>query len=152
MDVGDLGGNHVLVGDVVGDCPHPLPVELLGVEGHAVVEVGLVDVEVHHARIGTTDLGDVGVTEAAAHLRGAAPVLDLGLGLGVTALDDARHHSMALAGAVEVGDHLANRAARVAHAEPLGSAGRIEVEAADLLQVDENHRHVEVAHGGEHVV
>ena len=116
------------------------------------VEVGLVDVEVHHAGVRAADLRKVGVAQAAAHLGGTAPVLDLGLDLGVAALDDAGDDGVALAGALEVGHHLAHGAARIGDAEPLGGACGVEVEAAHLLEVHEDDGHVEVADGGEHVV
>ena len=116
------------------------------------VEVGLVDVEVHHAGVGAADLRKVGVAQAAAHLGGTAPVLYLGGHLGVAPLHDAGDDGMALAGALEVGHHLAHGAARIADAQPLGRAGSIEVEAAHLLEVDQNDGHVEVADGGQHVV
>ena len=147
-----LGADGLLVGDVVGDRPHLLPVKLLGVEPHAVVEVGFVDIQIHHAGVGSADLGNVGVAEAAAHLRGAAPVRDLGVHLRVAALDDAGDDGVALARALKVGHHLAHRAAGVELAQPGGGIGVGVVGRFLLLEVNEHHGHVQIAHGGEHIV
>ncbi len=151
-DVLRLGADRVLVGDVVSDDPHALPVELLGVEPHAVVEIGLVDVEIHHAGVGAADLREVRVAEAAAYLRGAAPVLDLGLRLGVSALHDAGDDRVALAGALEVGDHLAHSAAGIELTQPGGGVSVGVIGSLLLLKVHEHDGHVQIAHGGEHVV
>ena len=151
-DVLCLGADGIFVGDVVGDGPHLLPVELLGIDKHAMVEVGLVDVEIHHARIGTTDLGDVGVAETATYLCGTAPILDLGLNAGITTFDNAGDDGRALAGTVEVGYHLAGGSASVELAQPGGDVGLVVVGSGLLLEVDDDDGHVEVAHGGKHVV
>ena len=116
------------------------------------VEVGLVDVEVHHARIGAANLGDVGVAEAAAHLCGTAPVFNLGLHAGVATLDDACDDGRALAGTVQVGHHLADGAAGIEFAQPGGNVGFGVVGGQFLLHVDDDDGHIEVAHGGQHVV
>ncbi len=151
-DLLGLGADLLLVGDIVGDGPHLLPVELLGVEPHPVVEVGLVDVQVHHAGVGPADLGEIRVTESPAHLRGFAPVGDLGVDLGVAALDDAGDDRMALAGALQVRHHLAHGAAGIEGAEPGGGVGVGVIRRFLLLEVDQHHRHVQIPHGGQHVV
>ena len=92
-----LGADSSLVGDVVGDRPHFFPVKLLGVQPHPVVQVGFVNVQVHHTGVRASDLRKVGVAEAAAHLRGLAPIVDLCLHGGVAALHHAGDHGMALA-------------------------------------------------------
>ena len=141
-----------LVGDIVGDGPHFLPIELLGVQPHAVVQVGLVDVQVHHAGIGAANLGQVQVPEAAAHLGGFAPVLYLGLHNGVTALHHTGDDGMALSGALQVGHHLPHGAAGVQLAQPLGGVGVLVVRGAELLDVHQHHGHVQIPDGGEHIV
>ena len=151
-DVLSLGADGFLVGDVVGNVPHLFPIELLGIDIHAMVEVGLVDVEVHHAGIGATDLGDVGVAETTTYLGGTAPILDLGLSGGITTFDNASDDSAALAGTVEVGYHFAGGTASVELAKPGGDVGLLVVGSQLLLEVDDDDGHVEVAHGGEHVV
>ena len=147
-----LGADGGFVGDVIGDGPHLLPVELFGVQPHAVVEVGLVDVQVHHAGVGPADLREVQIAEAAAHLGGFAPVGKLGLDGRVAALHHAGDDGMALAGALKVGHHLAHGAAGVQFAQPFGGVGVGVVRRAQFLDVDQHHRHVQVAHGGQHVV
>ena len=147
-----LGADGVLVGDVVGDGPHLLPVKLLGVEPHTVVQVRLVDVQIHHAGVRAADLRKVRITEAAAHLRGLAPVVDFGLHGGVTALDNAGDDGVALTGALQISDHFADSAAGVQLTQPGGGVGVGVVGGLLLLHVDEDDGHVEVAHGGQHIV
>ena len=147
-----LGTDGVLVGDVVGDGPHLLPVKLLGVEPHTVVQVRLIDVQIHHTGVRAADLRKVRITEAAAHLRGLAPVVDFGLHGGVTALDNAGDDGVALTGALQISDHLADSAAGVQLTQPGGGVGVGVVGGLLLLHVDEDDGHVEVAHGGQHIV
>ena len=151
-DVLRLGADGGLVGDVVGDGPHLLPVELLRVDEQTVVEVRLVDVQVHHAGVRTAYLCDVRVAETAAHLGGAAPVLNLALHLGVATLDDAGDDRRALAGTVQVGHHLADGTAGVQLAEPCGDVGLRVVGCQLLLHVHDDHGDIEVAHGGQHII
>ena len=151
-NLGSLGVHGSLVVDVVGDGPHLLPVKLLGVEAQTVVEVGLVDVEVHHARVRTADLGDVGAAQATTHLGGTAPLLELLGHSRVATLDNAGHDGMTLAGAVKVGHDLAGGAAGVQIAQPRGDVGVGVVGLGLLLHVDHDDGHVQVAHDRQHVV
>ena len=141
-----------LIGDAVSDGPHLLPVELFGVQPHAVIEVGLVDVQIHHAGIGPANLGQVQVPEAAAHLGGLAPILNLRLHNGVAPLHHAGDNGMALAGPLQVGHHLSHGAAGVQLSQPLGGAGVLIIRGAELLDVHQHHGHVQIPHSGEHVV
>ena len=152
QDIFCLGADGGFVGDIVRDRPHLFPVELFGVQPHTVVEVGLVDVQVHHAGVRTTDLCQIGVTEAAAHLCGTAPVLDLGLYLRVTALDHAGNDGVTLAGALQICHHLTHGAAGVQFAQPGGSIGVGIVRGFLLLDIHQHHRHIQIANSGQHII
>ena len=141
-----------LVGNIVRDGPHLFPVKLLGVQPHPVIQVGLVDVQVHHTGIGPADLGQVCVPKTAADLGGLAPVLNLRLHNGIAALHHAGDNSMALAGPLQVGHHLPHGAAGIQLAQPLGGVSMLVVRGAELLDVDQHHGHVQIPHGGQHVV
>ena len=91
---------------MVGYSPHLLPIKLLGIKPHAVVEVRFVDIQVHHARIRSSDLCDVRVAEPAAHLCCAAPLFDLALHFGIVTLNTC-NNGMPFAGTLKVGNHLA---------------------------------------------
>ncbi len=151
-DVLRLLADGVFIINVVGDVPHVLPVELLGVEAHSVIQVGLVDVEVHHAGIRTADLRDVRLTEAAADLGGFAPVLDLRFDVGVSPFHDTGDDGMSLAGTLEVSDHFADSAAGVEFAEPGRDVGLFIDRRQFLLDVDQNDGDVEVSDCRQHVV
>ena len=151
-DILRLCAYRLFVGDIVGDRPHFFPVKLLGVEPHAVVKVGLIDVQIHHAGIRPADLGEVCVAEAAAHLSGAAPVGDLGIRLRVSALDNPRDDGMTLSGTLEVGHHLAHGAAGIELAQPGCGIGVGIVRGFLLLEVDQYHGYVQIPHSRQHVV
>ncbi len=151
-NLGGLGIHGSPVVDVVGDGPHLLPVKLLGVEAQTVVEVGLVDIEVHHARVRTADLGNVGTTQATTYLGGTAPLLELLGHSRVATLDDTGHDGMTLAGAVKVGHDLSGGAAGVQIAQPRGDVGIGIVGLGLLLHVDHDDGHIQVAHDRQHVV
>ena len=85
---------------------------------HPSVQVGLVDIEVHHTRIRSSDLSDVCIAESSSDLSCTAPVLDLFLNARVSAFYDACDHGMSLAVALKVCHHLAYSAACIAFAQP----------------------------------
>ena len=119
---------------------------------HPPVQVGLVDVEVHHAGVGSSDLGDVGVAESSSDLSRAAPFRDFLSDAGISAFDHAGDHRVALAEPLQVGHHLAYRSAGIAFAQPGSDVGVVIVQRFQLLDVDQNHGNVQILHRGEHVV
>ena len=147
-----FGADGVLIGDVVGDGPHLFPVKLLRVEPHTMIEVGLVDVEVHHAWVWTPNLGNVRVAEAAAYLGGTAPVLNLCLHVWVAAFNHTRDHGVALAGTLQVCNHLTYSTAGIKLAEPGWDVGVGVVWSLLFLNVHQHHRNIQVANGWKHVV
>ena len=152
QDILCLGADRILIGDVVGDSPHLLPVELLGVDPHSVVEVGLVDVEVHHAGIRSSDLSQVGVAESPADLRRTAPLIDFLSNIGIAAFDNTCDHCVSLSCALKVSDHLADSAACIELAKPCRCIGVGVIRRLEFLYVHQNNRHVDVANSGKHVV
>ena len=151
-DILSLGADSLFVGDIVSDGPHLLPVELLGIDKHTVIEVGLVDIEVHHAGIGTANLCDIGVAETTAHLSSAAPVLNLSLNLRVATFYDTRNHSRTLTGTIQVGHHLTDGTAGIELAQPDGNVRLCVIGSQLLLHVYDDHRHIQVAHGRQHII
>ena len=107
-----------LVGNLIGNGPHLFPVKLLGIKVHSSVKIGLVDIKVHHARIRSSHLSDVGVAESSSYLSRTAPLLDFFLYAGVAAFNNSRNHSMTLSVPFKVSHHLAHSAAGIAFAKP----------------------------------
>ena len=116
------------------------------------VEVGLIDIQVHHARVGPANLGKVGVPEAPPHLGGFAPLRNLRLGVGVAPLHHPGDHRVALACPLQIGYHLAHSPAGVKFAQPGGGIGIGVVRSFLFLQVHQHHRYVQIPHSGQHVV
>ncbi len=110
------------------------------------VEVRFVDIEVHHARIGASNLCNVGVAEASAHLCGAAPVFYLCLYQRVATLNDTRNHGMSLAGTFQVGNHFAYGTAGIQLTEPCGNVGLLVVGGFLLLYVHQYDGYIQVAY------
>ena len=152
QDVLRLCTDDFLICDAIRDGPHLLPVELLGIEPHAVVQVCLIDVQIHHAGVRTADLRQVRIAEAAAHLGRTAPVLKLCLHKGISSLYHACDHCVALTCALQIGHHLADCSARVQLAEP-GRRVRVGIIGSLLfLYIYKNHRNIQVPDSRQHVV
>ena len=141
-----------LIGDVIGNRPHLLPVKLFGVEPHTMIQVRLVNIQVHHTGIGTTDLCDVRITETTAYLCGTAPVLNLCLHLRVTTLYDTSDHCRALAGTVQVCDHLTDGATGIQLSQPDGDVRLLIIRSQFLLYVHDDYRYIEVTHCRQHII
>ena len=116
------------------------------------IQVCLINVQVHHAGIWTADLSDVGVAETAAHLSGTAPVFDLRLKMGIAALIHAGDDRMALAGSLQVRDHLAYSTAGIQLAQPGRSIRSSVLRSPLLLDVHQYHRYIQIPYCGQHVV
>ena len=151
-DILSLGTDSCLVSDVIGNRPHLFPVKLLGVDKHPVVEVGLIDIEVHHTRVGTSDLGNVGITESATYLCCTTPVLNLCLYLRITAFHHTSDHSMALASTLQVCHHLPHSTTGIELSEPRGDIGLLIVRCLFLLYIDQYHWYVQVTHSRQHII
>ena len=151
-DILSLGADSFLVGDIIGNSPHLLPIELLGIDKHTVIEVGLVDIEVHHTGIGTANLCDIGIAETATHLSSTAPVLDFSLNLRVSAFYHTCNDSRTLAGTVQVSHHLTDGTAGIQLAQPDGNIGLSVIGSQFLLHIHDDYRHIEVAHRRQHII
>ena len=119
---------------------------------HPSVQVGLINVKIHHARIRPADLGDVRIAESPSRLCGAAPVFDLCLDTRVSALDNAGDHRMSLTVSLKVSHHLAHSAARIALSEPCRDVCVVIVQGFQFLDIHKHNRHIQVLHSREHVV
>ena len=151
-DILRFRADRVLICDIISDGPHFLPVKLLCIQVHPSVQVGLINVEIHHARVRPADLGDIRVTESPSRLRGTAPVFDLCLDSRISALHNAGDHRMSLTIPFKVSHHLAYSAARIALSEPRRDICVVIVQSFQLLDIHEHDRHIQVLHSREHVV
>ena len=116
------------------------------------IEVSLVDIEVHHTGIGTANLCDIGIAETATYLSSTAPVLDFSLNLRVSAFNHTRNNSRTLASTVQVGYHLTDGTAGIELTQPDGNIGLSVIGSQLLLHIHDNHRHIEVAHRRQHII
>ena len=116
------------------------------------IEVGLVDVKVHHAWIRTTDLCDVGITETTTHLSSTTPILNLSLSTWVATFNHTSNDCRTLACTIQVGHHLTNGTAGIELAQPCGDVGLGIVGSQLLLQVHDDNGNVEVANGRQHII
>ena len=142
-----LGLDGCLVSDVIGNSPHLLPIELLGIDKHTVVEVSLINIEVHHAWIRASNLCDVGITETTTHLSSTAPVFNLSLYTRVTTLDNACNDSRTLASTIQISHHFTNGSASIELAQPGRDVSLRIVGSQFLLYIHNDYWHVEVTNG-----
>jgi len=140
------------IGDVISNRPHFLPVELLGVQEHPVVEIGFVNVQVHHAGVWTANLRQISIPEATAHLSGFAPVLNFCFGNKIATLHHSSDNSVALSCTFQISNHLADRTAGVQFTQPGSSVSIGVVRSLLLLQVHQNHWHIQIPDSGKHIV
>ena len=97
-------------------------------------------------------MGEVCIAEAAAHLSGTAPIFNLSLHGGVTALDHTGDDGMALAGALQIRDHLTDGTAGVQLTQPCRDVGVGVVGRFLLLDIDQHDRHIQIAHCRQHII
>ena len=147
-----LGTDSSLIVNIVGNGPHLFPVKLLGVEPHSMIKVGFVNIEIHHARIWTANLGQIGITEAAANLGCTAPVLQLCLNLRIPALNYAGNNSMTLAGTLQISYHLTYGTAGIKLTQPGRNICVGIVRSQLLLDVYQYNRHIQITNGWQHIV
>ena len=93
---------------MICDGPHFLPVKLLGIQTHTVVKIGLINVEIHHARIRSADLCNIGITESSSYLRCTTPLINLLCHICIAAFYHACNNSMSLSGTLQICYHLTN--------------------------------------------
>ena len=141
-----------LVVYIIGYGPDLFPVKLLCIQMHPVVEVGLVDIEIHHSRIGSSYLGDIRIPEAAAYLSRPAPFLDLLCYPGISSLDDSGYHGMSLAEALEIRHHLSHGSAGIGLSQPLCGARVIVIESLELLYIYEDNGYVQILDCRKHII
>ena len=92
----------LLICNIISDRPHLLPVELFCVEEHSVIEVCLINIQIHHTRIWSSDLRNVSLTESSSYLSSLAPVFDLSLNCRISAFYNACDNRMSLACSLKV--------------------------------------------------
>ena len=134
--------DRVFICDMIGNGPHFLPVELFGIEAHTVVEVCLIDIQIHHARIRTANLCDIGIAESSADLCCAAPLCNLFCHVIITAFYHTSDNSMTFSGTLQVCYHLTDCATRIQLAEPFRGIGICIVRRFQFLYIDQDNRYV----------
>ncbi len=116
------------------------------------IQICLIDIEIHHARIRSADLGKIGITETSSDLGGPAPFLDLFCDFGIAAFHNTGDHSTALAGTVEVCDHLTDCTAGIELTQPCRIVCMFIIRSFLLLHIDQNYRYIEISYCRKHVV
>ena len=92
----------ILICNIISNGPHFLPVELFGIQEHSVVQVCLINIEIHHTRIWSSDLCDIGITESSSYLGCLTPVFDLCLNSRISPFYNTCDHRMSLACSLQV--------------------------------------------------
>ena len=119
---------------------------------HPSVQVGLVNIEIHHTRIRSSDLCDIRIAESSSHLSRAAPFPDLFLNARISALNDACDHGMSLAIALKVCNHLAYSAAGITFTQPGRDVRVVIIQGLYLLYIYKDNRHIQILYSRQHIV
>ena len=109
-----LCADRLFIRDIIGNRPHGFPVELLRIYMHSSVQVGFINIQIHHTRIGSADLRQIRIPKSSSNLRRTAPVLDLCLYLRIAAFYYAGDHRMSLSESLQIRYHLADSTAGIA--------------------------------------
>ena len=141
-----------LVCDIISDRPHLLPVELFCVEEHSVIEVCLINIQIHHTRIWSSDLCNVSLTESSSYLSSLAPVFDLSLNCRISAFYNACDNRMSLACSLKVSNRLAYSTACIAFTQPGGNVSVFIIQRFQFLNVHKNDRNIKITDCRKHVV
>ena len=142
----------LLICNIISDRPHLLPVELFCVEEHSVIEVCLINIQIHHTRIWSSDLRNVSLTESSSYLSSLAPVFDLSLNCRISAFYNACDNRMSLACSLKVSNCLAYSTACIAFTQPGGNVSVLIIQRFDLLNVYKNNRNIQITDRRKHVV
>ena len=138
--------------DIVSDRPHFFPVKLFGVQEHSVIQVCLIDVKIHHTRIRSSDLSDIGIAESSSYLCSLAPVFDFCLNSRISALNYTCNNSMSLACSFQIGNCFTYSAACISFAKPCSDICVIIIQCFKLLNVHKNNRNIKITDCWKHVV
>ena len=142
----------LLICNIISDRPHLLPVELFCVEEHSVIEVCLINIQIHHTRIWSSDLRNVSLTESSSYLSSLAPVFDLSLNAWISAFYNTCDNSVSLAGSLKVSNSFSNSTAGISFAEPCSNVCVIVIQSFQLLNIYQNNRNIQVTDCRKHVI
>ena len=144
--------DHFFICDIVSNRPHFFPIKLFGVQEHSVVQVCLIDVKVHHTRIRSSDLSDIGIAESSSYLCSLAPVFDLCLNSRISTLNYTCNNSMSLACSFQIGNCFTYSTAGISFTKPCSDICVIIIQCFELLNVHKNNRNIKITDCREHIV
>ena len=147
-----LGADCGLICNRIRDCPYFLPVELFRIKSHPVVKIGFIDIQVHHSRIWSSDLGNIGVAESSAYLGCPAPLIDFLCHVSISAFYNTGDDGMTFARTLQIGYHLTDCSTGIQLTEPFWRIGIGIIRCFPLLHIHKHNRHIQVTDCREHIV
>ena len=144
--------NCILICDIIRNCPHFFPVKLFGIKEHSVVQVGLINVKIHHTWVRSSNLGNICVTESSSYLSCFTPVFNLSLNIWISAFYNTSDNSMSLSSSLKVSNSFSNSTAGISFAEPCSNVCVIVIQSFQLLNIYQNNRNIQVTDCRKHVV
>ena len=144
--------NCFFVCDIISNSPHFFPVKLFGIQEHSVIQVGLINVQIHHTRIRSSDLSNVSITKSSSYLSCLAPVFDLSLNSRIAAFYNTCDNSMSLAGSFKVSNSFSNSTTCITFAQPCCDICVIIIQCFQFLNVYQNNRNIKITNCRKHIV
>ena len=147
-----LGLNNSFIINIISNSPHLFPIKLLGIEPHSMIEVGFINIKIHHAWVWTTNLSQIGITESPAYLSCSAPILQLSLYSRIATLYYTGNNCMALAGSFQICYHLAYSATSIKLTQPGRNISISIIRSLFLLYINQHYRHIQISNSWQHIV
>ena len=119
---------------------------------HPSVQIGFVNIEIHHARIWPANLRNIRIAESSSGLCGKAPLLNLFLNIRISAFHHAGNHRMPLAEPLQIRHHFSHRSTGIPFSKPCCDIRMIVIQRLQLLKVHQHDRHIQIFDSRKHVV
>ena len=102
---------------------------------HSSVKIGFIDIEIHHARIWSSDLSNVGIAESPSGLGCTAPLFQLCLNAGISAFHHPGNHSVPFSIPLKIRNHFAYSAASITFTQPGSDIRMVIIQSFQFLEV-----------------
>lgn len=94
--------DSIFICNIISNSPHFLPVKLFCIQEHSVVQICLINIEIHHTRIRSSNLCDISITESSSYLSSLTPIFDLCLNSRISTFYNTCDHRVSLACSLQV--------------------------------------------------
>ena len=132
----------ILVCDMICDCPHFFPVKLFCIKSHAVIQIGFINIQIHHSRIRSSDLCDIGITESSSDLCCLTPLFYLRCHIVISTFHNTGDYCMSLSCSFKICNHLSDCSTCIQLAKPCWCICIGIIRCLTFLNIHKNNRYI----------